>query len=146
MKLCVACSAGGHMAEASYVLDALKSHDIFYITFLREDTKSLQKAHFVRDPKRNPLALIQNIIQTARILAKEKPDAIFTTGAGVAVPACYIAKIMGKKVIYLESFCRIDQPSLSGKLLYPIADLFLVQWKQMLSKYGGKAKYWGAVF
>ena len=134
------------MAEASYVLDALRSHDIFYITFLREDTKSLKNAHFVEDPKRNPFALLKNIIQTAKILAKEKPGAILTTGAGVAVPACYMAKLMGKKVIYLESFCRIDQPSLSGRLLYPIADLFLVQWKQMLSKYGSKAKYWGAVF
>jgi len=134
------------MAEASFVMDAFKNHDIFYITFLREDTKDLKPAYFVQDPKRNPLALAKNIIQTARILAKEKPDAIFTTGAGVAVPACYIAKLMGKKVIYVESFCRVDTPSFSGKLIYPIANLFLVQWKEMLSKYGSKAKYWGAVF
>lgn len=134
------------MMEASLLMDALKSHDIFYITFLREDTKSLKNAYFVRDPKRNPLALIKNIIQTSKILAKEKPDALISTGAGVAVPACYIAKIMGKKVIFLESFCRVSTPSLSGRLVYPVADVFLVQWKEMLSKYGSKAKYWGAVF
>ncbi len=146
MKICLACSAGGHLAELLQVKAAFRGHDTFFITFLREDSKSLKNAYFIEDPKRNPLLLIKTIFQSCSILKKEKPDVIISTGAGVAVPACYLAKLMGKRVIFLESFCRVKTPSLSGKLVYPIADVFLVQWKEMLSKYGKKAKYWGAVF
>ncbi|VVB60007.1 UDP-N-acetylglucosamine--N-acetylmuramyl-(pentapeptide) pyrophosphoryl-undecaprenol N-acetylglucosamine transferase [uncultured archaeon] len=146
MKICLACSAGGHLAELLQVKAAFRGHDTFFVTFLREDSKELKNAYFIEDPRRNPLRLIKTIFSSLSILKKENPDVILTTGAGVAVPICWLAKIMGKKVAYLESFCRVKEPSLSGKLVYPIADLFLVQWEGMLSKYGKKAKYWGAVF
>lgn len=146
MKLCLACSAGGHLTEIQQLTAAFKTHKTFFITFLREDSKHLKNAYFIEDPKRNPLRLIKTIFQSYSVLKKENPDAIVTTGAGVAVPMCYLAKIMGKKVIFLESFCRVNEPSLSGKFVYPIADLFLVQWNDMLMHYGKKAKYWGAVF
>lgn len=146
MKLCLACSAGGHLTEILQITEAFEEHEAFFVTFLREDSKELKNAYFVDDPKRNFLRLIKTVFQSFSILRKENPDIIFTTGAGVAVPICYLAKIMGKKVIFLESFCRVKTPSLSGKLVYPIADLFLVQWNELLSKYGKKAKYWGAIF
>lgn len=146
MKLCLACSAGGHLTEILQILDAFEGHKTFFVTFLREDSKSLKNAYFIEDPKRSPTRLIKAVFQSYRILKKENPDIIISTGAGVAVPACYLAKLLGKKVVFLESFCRVKTPSLSGKIVYPIADLFLVQWKDMLPRYGKKAMYWGAVF
>lgn len=146
MKICLTCSAGGHLTETMHVMDAFRGHKTFFVTFLREDSKELKNAHFIEDPKRNPLRMIKTIAQSFSILRKERPDIVFTTGAGVAVPICWLAKLMGKKVIYLESFCRVKEPSLSGRLIYPIADIFLVQWENMLSKYGKKAKYWGGAF
>lgn len=146
MKICLACSGGGHLTELLQVKEAFRGHNTFFLTNFREDTKELKNAYFIDDPKRNPLILIKSIFQSLSIFRKEKPDIVFTTGAGVAVPICYLAKIAGKKVIFLESFCRVKLPSFSGRLIYPIADLFLVQWEEMLSRYGKKAKYWGAVF
>ncbi|MBU4246304.1 MAG: PssD/Cps14F family polysaccharide biosynthesis glycosyltransferase [Nanoarchaeota archaeon] len=146
MKICLACSAGGHLTEIQQIMAAFKTHKTFFITFLREDSKNLENAYFVEDPRRNPLLFIKTIFQSYSILKKENPAMIVTTGAGVAIPACYFAKLMGKRVVFVESFCRVNKPSLSGKLIYPIADLFLVQWEEMLSHYGKKAKYWGAVF
>ena len=146
MKICLACSAGGHLTETMQVMDAFRGHKTFFVTFLREDSKELKNAYFIEDPKRNLLRLVKTVFQSISILKKEKPDIVFTTGAGVAVPICWLAKLMGKKVIYLESFCRVKEPSLSGRLIYPIADIFLVQWENMLSKYGKKAKYWGGIF
>jgi beta-1,4-N-acetylglucosaminyltransferase len=71
---------------------------------------------------------------------------IISTGAGVAVPTCFLGKFLFKsKFIFIESFCRIKEPSLSGKLIYPIADLFFVQWKNLLNFYGKKAIYRGSV-
>nr|WP_225349401.1 hypothetical protein [Limosilactobacillus reuteri] len=57
----------------------------------------------------------------------------------------YFAKLMKKKVIYIESFARITTPSLTGKILYHFADLFIVQWKELLKVYP-KAKYFGGIF
>jgi UDP-N-acetylglucosamine:LPS N-acetylglucosamine transferase len=76
------------------------------------------------------------------ILLKEKPDVIITTGAHTCVPMCYLGKIFKKKIIYIESFAKVKTPNLSGKLVYPIADLFIVQWPELL-KYYPKGKYLG---
>ena len=84
-------------------------------------------------------------MQSAVVFFNEKPDVVLTTGAGVAFPIALIAKIFGKKVIYIESFCRITEPSLSGKLFYHISDIFLVQWPEM-KKYFKRAEYYGGVF
>ncbi len=79
------------------------------------------------------------------ILKKEKPDAIITTGALAAFPFCLIGKLMRKKVIYIETFARVNGKSLTGRLVYPFADIFLVQWKEMLKCYP-KAIYVGGIF
>jgi len=149
INICIACSAGGHLTEILQIRDAYEKYNRFYITFERENSKELaerEKVYFVEDPERSIKNLIKCIFQSFKILLKEKPKVILSTGAGVAVPTCFISKIFFKtKIIFIESFCRIDKPSLTGKLIYPIADLFFVQWKKLLKKYGDKAIYKGAV-
>lgn len=109
------------------------------------ELKKNEKVYFVEDPSRNPIKFLKCLFQTFCILKKEKPKVIISTGAGVAVPACFLGKLFFKsKIIFIESFCRIEEPSLSGKLIYPISDLFLVQWKKLL-KFYGKAIYRGSV-
>jgi len=148
MKLCIACSAGGHLSEVQQIEEYYNKHKHFFITFKRLDSVELSKknkVYFVVDPKRNPLNLIHNFIQSFFILLKENPDAIISTGAGVALPSLLISKIMRKKTVFIESFCRIYSPSLSGRIAYKFADLFLVQWKEN-QKFFPKAKFKGAVF
>ena len=84
-------------------------------------------------------------IKAFKILLKEKPDVIITTGALASYPFCVVAKLMRKKVVYIESFARVYQKSLTGKLVYPFADLFIVQWESMLKQYP-KARYAGKIF
>ena len=76
---------------------------------------------------------------------QEKPEVIITTGALIAFPFCLIGKLKKTKVIYIESFARVNNKSLTGKLVYPFADLFIVQWESMLELYP-KAKYTGGIF
>ena len=77
---------------------------------------------------------------------KEKPDIIVSDGGGeIAVPFCYIGKILGSKIIFIESLAKITTPTAAAKFINPIADLFLVQWKILLNKFGKKAKYWGSI-
>lgn len=148
MKFCLACSGGGHLTELLQLEGFYKNKKHFFLTFKRPNSVSLastENVRFVTDPKRNPLRLIATFAQSALVFLQEFPDAIITTGAGVALPICIIAKIFGKKVVYIESFCRIDKPSWSGRLFHPIADLFLVQWPKQ-KKFFKKAQYFGAVF
>lgn len=149
MKICIVCSAGGHLTEMSQLKECFQKFPHFFITFKREDSSELakeEKVYFIKDPSRNPMKFLKCIFQTFSILKKEKPKAIISTGAGIAVPACFLGKFLFKsKVIFIESFCRIEEPSLSGRLIYPISDSFFVQWKKLLKFYGEKAVYKGAV-
>ena len=149
IKICLVSSAGGHMLQIQFFKKIFDKYEHFFITFKRPDTSELSKkkrVYFVEDPKRNPLSLLKNFFQSFLILLKEKPKVVLTTGAGIAVPTCYLAKLFNSKIIFIEDFCRPVKPSLSGKLIYPIADLFLVQWKKLVDKYGEKAIYGGPVF
>lgn len=149
LKICLVCSAGGHLTEITHLEKCYSKYPHFFITFKRIDTIELsrhERVYFVDDTERNPKRFINCLIQSLRILIKERPDVVISTGAGVAIPACYLAKILLKsKIIFIESFCRIEEPSLSGRIMYPVADMFLVQWKSILKKYGKKAIYRGAI-
>ena len=81
----------------------------------------------------------------ALILAKERPFAIISTGAEIAIPAFLLGKVLGMRLVFVESLCRVSKPSGTGFLLYPLADLFLVQWPQLVNSYGPRAEYAGAV-
>ena len=79
------------------------------------------------------------------ILADKKPDLIISSGAAVAVPFFYLGKMMGAKLIYIEVFDRIDKPTMTGKMVYPIVDKFIVQWEEMKKVYP-KAVNFGSIF
>jgi len=149
VKLCLACSAGGHLTEMMHLERCYSKHEHFFLTFRRQDTSDLRKSErvrFVTDPGRNPLKLLACMRETFAALSEERPDVIISTGAGVALPACYMAKLLfGSKVVFLESFCRVEEPSFAGRLAYPITDKFLVQWPKLVAKYGPKAEYKGAI-
>ncbi len=94
---------------------------------------------------RNIKNLIKNTYLAIKILKKEKPDVIISSGAAVAVPFFYIGKLMGCKLVYIEVFDRYDKPTLTGKLVYPIVDKFIVQWEEMKKVYP-KAINLGSIF
>jgi len=146
MNIGLVCSAGGHLTEILQLRDAYEEFDHFFLTFKRQDSSELPgRVYYVSDPKRNPFSLVKNVLHSMRVFFRERPDVVITTGAGVAVPFCVLARLWGKQVVYIESFCRIEKPSLTGRLLYPIATLFLVQWESLLKQYGSKARFWGTL-
>jgi len=61
------------------------------------------------------------------------------------VPMCYIAKVFRKKVIYIETFANRNSKTVAGRFVYPIADVFVVQWEEMKKIYP-KAEYWGWIY
>lgn len=150
MKVCLVGSSGGGYLTHLYMLkDFWKDKDRFWVTFDKEDARSILKNEKVIScyypTNRNIKNLIKNTFLAIRILLKEKPDLIISSGAAVAVPFFYIGKILGAKLIYIEVFDRIDKPTVTGKLVYPIADKFIVQWEEQKKVYP-KAINLGSIF
>ena len=88
---------------------------------------------------------ITDVDAVMELVRREKPDVIISSGAAVAVPFFYLGKLMGKKLIYIEVFDRIDKPTVTGKMVYPITDRFIVQWEEMKKVYP-KAINLGSIF
>lgn len=151
LKICFAASSGGHWEELMCLKKISDQHKAFFVTEDGVQAKNSNLNHIYALPLINrhekyfAIHFLQLIYRAFKIVSKEKPDVIITTGALLSVPFCWIGKIMGVKIIYIESFARVYECSLSGRLIYPIADLFLVQWKSLLKVYP-KATYVGCLF
>lgn len=141
MKLCLAASSGGHLEEVMCLKDWFSNHDICLVT---EYVNNVQidkniNIHYLKQVNRKELAvglnLLVNLYKSLVIVGKEKPDVIISTGALSTIPLCVAAKLFRKKIVYIESFARVDSPSLTGKFMYKISDLFIVQWPELKKFY-----------
>ncbi|MBS5589216.1 MAG: UDP-N-acetylglucosamine--LPS N-acetylglucosamine transferase, partial [[Clostridium] spiroforme] len=123
--------------------------DRFWVTFDKTDAKSILKEErfypCYYPTNRNVKNTIKNTILAFKILRKEKPDLIISSGAAVAVPFFWLGKLFGAKTVYIEIFDRIDKPTLTGKLVYPVTDKFIVQWEELKKVYP-KAINLGGIF
>lgn len=149
MKVCLVGSSGGHLMHLYMLKSFWRDKDRFWVTFDKEDARSLlenEKMYKCYYPtNRNIKNLIRNTVLALKIILKERPDLIISSGAAVAVPFFYLGKLSGAKTIYIEVFDRIDSPTLTGKLVYPVTDKFIVQWEEMKKVYP-KAINLGSIF
>ena len=149
MKVCLVGSSGGHLTHLYMLKPFWKDKNRFWVTFDKEDARSLLEGEKVYPcyfpTNRSIKALIKNTKIAWDVLHKEKPDLIISCGAAVAVPFFYIGKMMGAKLVYIEVFDRIDKPTITGKMIYPIADKFVVQWEEQKKVYP-KAVNLGSIF
>lgn len=139
IKVCLVGSSGGHLTHLYMLKPFWNNKNRFWVTFDKEDAKSLLKdekiytCHFPTN--RNIKNLVKNTVLAWNILRKEKPDLIISSGAAVAVPFFYLGKIFKAKLVYVEVFDRIDKPTITGKIVYPITDKFIVQWDEQKNVY-----------
>lgn len=146
-------SEGGHLSELQQL--NFENYDFQVVTEKTKTTKGLKerykdKIHYlVYGTRRTPIIyffiLILNFIISFNLFLQYKPDYIVSTGTHTAVPMCFIAKLFGKKVIWIETFANRTSGTMAGKIIYKIADTFVVQWAEMLEVYPN-AEYWGAIF
>lgn len=149
MKICLVGSSGGHLNHLYMLKPFWVTKERFWVTFDKEDARSLlekEKMYPCYFPtNRNIKNLIRNTFVALKVLRKEKPDVIISSGAAVAVPFFYLGKLFGAKLIYIEVFDRIDKPTMTGKMVYPIVDKFIVQWDEQKKVYP-KAVNLGSIF
>lgn len=152
IKICFTASSGGHLEEISNLRMIQKKYDNFLITEKIKDIdeiKFAKRKYFVTQINRKEILFLFKFVclffKSFKILRKEKPDYVITTGALCTYPVCIIAKVLGAKIVYIESFARCDSISLTGKLMRKKADMFIVQWEEMINIIP-EAIYVGGIF
>ncbi len=142
-------SNGGHLLELLQLADLWPQERRHWVTFCTTDVMPRlagEKTTWAHHPtNRNPRNLIRNFGLALRIVRRREIQAIVTTGAGVSVPFAIVARLRGVNVVYIESMARITSPSLTGRLVYPFANTFIVQWPG-LRRYFKRAQAFGTVF
>lgn len=148
-------STGGHLKELLQLKPMFNKYDSYIVTEKTNSTLNLKKefgkkiGYLIFGTKDHmityPFKLFANCFISLYYFIKIRPKYIITTGAHTAGPICCIGKIFGTKIIYIETMANISTKTITGKLLYPISDLFIVQWESMLELYP-KAVYGGFIF
>ena len=145
IKICLACSHGGHLTEMLELAEAFHGHKTFYFCYDADTTRILPNVYLVPNMARNPVEFIKNLFRVWWIFRRERPDLVVSTGAEIAIPVVLIAKLMGVAVVYLECGAQVMHPSVTGRLMYWLADTFFVQWPELLKVYGPRAVFRGSL-
>ncbi len=148
-------STGGHLEELLQLKDMFKDYDYSLITEKTKSNLYLKDEHkghinfLVYGTKHHfliyPFKLLLNCFISLFYYFKYRPDYIVTTGVHTAGPMCCIGKIFGSRVIYIETFANMVTKTVTGRLIYPISDKFIVQWESMKKNYPD-ADFWGWIF
>lgn len=148
-------STGGHLNELLQFKPLFPYYQTSIITEDGQATEYLKQVypgqvHYLRAGSRNqpltyPLKFLYNALLSLIYVLRLRPQFIVSTGTHTAVVFCYLGKLLGAKIIYIETYANVEKANLTGKLIHPISDLYLVQWESLLKAYP-KAKYVGKVY
>lgn len=132
-------SSGGHLAQLLALRPWWRERDRTWVTFGTEDARSQldgERSVWAYHPTtRNLLNLVRNLSLAIRVMRRDRPDVVVSTGAAVAFPFFLVAKVMRVPTVYIEVYDRLDSPTLTGRLCRPITDLFCVQWEEQTRFY-----------
>jgi beta-1,4-N-acetylglucosaminyltransferase len=149
VDLLLVCSSGGHLLQLCALRQAWEDLDRAWVSFDKSDVRSLlageRVVHAHGPTNRNIGNLLRNGILAVRLIHELRPRAVLTTGAGVAVPFAWVARLYGARIVYVESMTRIEGPSLSMRMIAPVASRLYVQWPELAPRVR-RARFAGRVF
>lgn len=139
MKAMLVCSGGGHLAQLYRLEPWWRRHDRIWVTFAGAQADSLLAGEKVvpafAPTTRNIPNALRNLRLALSLIRAERPDVLVSDGAGVAFPFFLIGRILGVRTVYLEVYDRITRSTMTGRLCYPLSDLFLLQWPEQSDNY-----------
>ena len=140
MRIGFVSSHGGHLTHLLWLRAWWEQHDRFWVAADRPDVHDRlvgERVHLLpADRSRSVRQAAGQLWSAPRILACERPDVLVSAGAGVAVPFFLAARAMAIPSVFLEVYDRVERPTLTGRLVKPIATKMLVQWPEQQSFYG----------
>lgn len=158
MRVLIALGEGGHTKEMLTLVDMLGEDLEYGYLIVQDDEVSERKlrrpgtVYRVLRPRDKQHHLLNDALKTIRsgwqayqVLRRFRPAAVLSCGPAVAVPVCLLARLLGIKVIFVETGSRVTALSLTGRIMYPVAHLFFVQWPELVERYP-RAVYAGRLF
>ncbi len=133
-------SSGGHLTQLARLEPWWRDHPRAWVTFDTPDALNLLEDEYdltwaYRPTTRNVPNLLRNTCQAMRTIRRFRPTTVVSTGAAVALPYFVLARLTGRRTVYIEVFDRIETPTLTGRLVRPFTDLMLVQWPEQKALY-----------
>lgn len=150
-KVCFAASSGGHLDELLMLRPLMERYDSFIVTertAYQAAAGNIRRHYLLQLNRREKTCIFKlaaNALLSIKIYCMERPDVVVCTGVLATVPLCLLCKAMGKKLVFIETFAKVETPTATGTLLYRFADRFYIQWPE-LRKYYPKAEYCGAIY
>lgn len=135
--MCLAASAGGHLSQALKLEPAWGTYDCFFVTTSDAAAAQLEGKYktqvevVLETNRQQPLRVARMLLQCIGIIARRRPDVVISTGAAPGCILCFLGKMTGARVAWVDSIANVERLSLSGRLVRPIADVFLTQWEDL---------------
>lgn len=127
------------MSQLLRLASSWVGYETFFITTTDVATNQLGKSGRVyvvgESNRKYPLRVFKVLCRCIRIIVCERPNVVISTGASVGCIACFVGKLLGARIIWIDSITNVEQISLSGRMVRYISDLFLVQWPELHAMY-----------
>lgn len=138
-RLLLVASSGGHIFEMFCLREFWKDKERLWVSFPTADAKYLLRdeatVYWAAFPTtKNIPNLLRNLGLAFRLLRKERPAMIVSTGAGVAAPFFWMARLFRIPAVFVESITRITDLSLTARLVRPFASKVVVQWPELAAR------------
>ncbi len=148
LRVCLVASVGGHLSQLLRLADSWKGYEAVYVTtteVMQNKLSKYGKVYIVGECNRqHPMRVIKVLLWCIKAVLRERPSVVISTGAAAGCMVCFLSKLLGAKVVWIDSITNVERISLSGRMVRHIADLFLVQWPELAEQYGN-VEYVGAV-
>ena len=134
-KVLLVASPGGHLLQMLALEPAWSDLDRTWVTLRSTDVEYLLDGEDVvygyGPTPRNIRNFFRNLLLARRVLREQDPRVVISTGAGLALPFFLLGRLQRRRLVYVESITRVKRLALTGRLVYPLADAFFVQWRQL---------------
>lgn len=148
MKICIVASAGGHLSQLLLLQPTWEGHEVVCVStgmMVKEKLEAIGKTYIVGECNRqHPIKTFQVMVKCLRIILRERPKVVISSGAAAGFLICFWAKLFGAKIIWMDSVANTQKLSMSGRMVRFFADLILSQWPNVAGRYN-KVEYAGEV-
>lgn len=148
LRIALVASSGGHLSQLLKLGDAWQGRDVFYVVttdVVKQKLGEGKRVYVAGECNReHPLRVMKSLWRCLDAIRRERPAVVLSTGAAIGCLCCFIGRLFGAKVIWVDSITNVEHMSLSGRMVRHIANLCIVQWPDLVQTYPG-AEYRGNI-